>query len=491
VTHRAIGKFACAAAAACAAACSNPRPANVGTRPAAALRECAVDGVAEPARCGTIRVAESGAPGARSIDLRVIVVPARGRAPRTDPVVPLAGGPGQGAAEIAAGLARRFVSLREDRDLVFVDQRGTGASNGLHCAPARSTADLMGRLFDPVQLAACRDQLSRRADLTQYTTAAAAADYAQVFDALGYRQVNVIGASYGSRLGLELIRRIPDRIRTLTIDGVVPAASFAWPSAAASDAEAALRALVGDCKIDDNCASHFPQFEEEIDHAFAGLARQPADVEVRDPSNGSIERVRFGVSDLAYATRGVLYGDEALRLPEWFREAARGRYETFAQAYVERARRLDQQIATGVHLGVYCAEDLPFVDWPLATSSARGTRIGTYLIDQYRAACAVWPAAALPAGFREPVRSAVPTLLMSGRRDPVSPPGGAADAARTLSMSRVLVWPHGGHGTDGLAGRDCRTNIVGEFVRSADLARLPLECMTGEPALPFVTPARR
>src|SRR4029450_64581 len=130
-------------------------------------------------------------------------------------------------------------------------------------------------------------------------------------------------------------------------------------------------------------------------------------------ATGYSEPVQFGVSDLAYATRGLLYGDEALLLPQWFREAARGSYENFAQAYVERARRLDQQIATGVHLGVYCAEDLPFVNWQHATSSAQGTRIGTYLIDQYRAACAVWPSAAVPAGFRDPVRSPVPTLLMS------------------------------------------------------------------------------
>jgi pimeloyl-ACP methyl ester carboxylesterase len=199
--------------------------------------------------------------------------------------------------------------------------------------------------------------------------------------------------------------------------------------------------------------------------------------------------VRFGVTDLAYATRGLLYGDEALWLPEWFRAAAQGSYDTFAQAYVERARRLDGQIAPGVHLGVYCAEDLPFVDWSAATASAAGTRIGTYLIDQYRAACAVWPKGTLPADFREPVRSAVPTLLMSGRRDPVSPSRGASEAARTLSASRMLVWPYGGHATDGLAGGDCRMTILREFVRSADPARLPVDCMTQQPR-PFRTPAR-
>ena len=457
----------------------------------ASLRECTIDGLAEPARCGTVRVAESGATNARPIDLRVIVLPARRSPALPDPVLPLAGGPGQGAADLTVILARRFAFLREERDLVFVDQRGTGASNGLDCEPARTATDLMGRLFDPARLVACRDELSRRADLTQYTTAAAAADYPRVFDALGYRQVNVIGTWYGTRLGLELTRRFPDRIRTLTLDGVVPAASFTWPSSAAADAEAALLALVGDCKADDECARDFPEFQQDIDRAFARLVTQPADVGVRDPSTGSSERVRFGVTDLAYATRGLLYGDEALGLPQWFHDAASGSYDSFAQAYVERARRLDVQIALGVHLGIYCAEDLPFVDWLAATSSATGTRIGTYLIDQYRAACEVWPKGTVPADFREPVRSAVPTLLMSGRRDPVSPPRGASAAARTLSASRVLVWHYGGHATDGLAGRNCRPTIQREFVRSADPGRLPLDCMTQEARLPFRSPVRR
>jgi pimeloyl-ACP methyl ester carboxylesterase len=470
-------------------ACSQIQPANVASSGRVPLTECRVEGLAEPARCGTVRVAESSAANARSLDLRVIVVPALGSAPLPDPVLPLAGGPGQGAADLALLYARRLASLREERDLVLVDQRGTGASNGLRCAPASSPIELMGRLFDAATLTACRDDLSRRADLTRYTTSGAAADYERVFDGLGYRQVNVIGTSYGSRLGLELARRFPNRVRTLTIEGVVPT-WFGWPSAAAPDAEAALVALVDDCTRDRACHDAFPQFQRDVDRAFARLAKEPAHVTVRDPATGTTHRVPFGVSDLAYATRGLLYGQEALSLPEWFGEAAQGRYELFAQAYVTRARRMEEQLSLGVHLGVYCAEDVPFVDWAEATRRAAGTRIGTYLIDQYRAACEIWPRGEVPPGFREPIHSAVPTLLMSGRRDPVSPPRGADEAARTLSVSRALVWPHGGHATDGLVNPGCRTAIQREFLRTADPLRLSLACTTQEPILPFRLPAR-
>ena len=468
------------------------QPGSTGRAWPAALRECTVDAVAERVRCATVRVAESAhLPQGRQIDVRVIVLPAHTNTPALDPVLPLAGGPGQGAATLAPLFARQLAWARATRDLVLVDQRGTGQSNGLHCAAPAALHDLMGRLFDRARVTACRDELSRRADLTQYTTPAAAADYGRVIDALGYRQVNVIGTSYGSRMGLELARRFPRRIRTLTLDGVVPPSAFDWPSSGAPDAEAALDALVRDCAADAACAGAFPRFHQDIDRAFARVAERPVMTSVRDPATGTVARVPIGTTDLAYATRGILYGNAALSLPLWFRDAADGRFDAFAQAYVDRARRLDAEIAHGVHFGVYCAEDLPYVDWPRAHAAAAGTRIGAYLLDQYRAACAVWPTGVVPASYREPVRSAVPALLLSGRRDPVTPPRTAQVAARTLSRSRLLIWRHGGHAWDGLVGRECRVAIQGAFLRTADPDRVPVDCMTLDAVLPFRLPGGR
>ena len=452
---------------------------------AAALQPCVVPGLAEAADCATVRVAESpGDPRGRSIDLRVVVLRAATDTPLGDPIVPLAGGPGQGAAELTAIFTPRFNGFRDRRDLVFVDQRGTGGSNPLHCAAPKATASLMGVLFDPEGLAACRDELAARADLTKYTTSIAAADYEAVFDRLDYRQVNLIGTSYGSRLGLELTRRLPSRVRTLTIEAVVPT-SFAWPSGAAPAMQAALDALADDCAADAACAQAFPGFRQDIEVAFARVRRNPVLVTVRDPDNAAVARVRFGTTDLAYATRGLLYGNDALSLPLWFRRAAEGDFSALAQAYVNRARALDAQIARGVHLGVYCAEDAPFVDWRAAEAAAEGTRIGRYLIEQYRRACEIWPRGAIGASFREPVVSNVPTLLMTGRRDPVTPPRTAIAAARTLTRSRVVVFPRGGHGNDGLASRSCRAGILQRFIDSADPAAIDAGCASQDPSLPF------
>jgi pimeloyl-ACP methyl ester carboxylesterase len=466
------------ALSACSATGTQPMPGPPGS-----VEACDIAGVAEPARCATIRVRES-ASSERHIDLRVIVLPAQTTAPLPDPILPLVGGPGQGAADLAAALAPRFAPYRDQRDIVLVDQRGTGRSNGLRCDAPLAASELMARLFDHARLPDCRRDLERAANLARYTTSAAAADYEAVLDHLGYRQVNIVGVSYGTRLGLEIARQLPLRVRTLTIEAVVPPA-FTWPSLGAADADAALRLLIDDCAADTACRQAFPRFRQDIDVAFARVRREPAMVTVRDPATGSSELVRFGPSDLAYATRGILYGNNAMSLPLWFRSAAEGEFTALAQAYVNRARNLDAQIALGVHFGVYCAEDVPFVNWQAAETAAAGTHLGSFLLDQYRRACGVWPRAEVNASFREPVQTSAPTLVMAGRRDPVTPPRTAEEVVRTMPRSVLTVWPRGAHGTDGLASPQCRTNLMRDFLRTADPDALSLECVTRDQPLPF------
>jgi pimeloyl-ACP methyl ester carboxylesterase len=463
---------------ACAASGAEPAPSDQSPQ----LDACEV-GSAGSARCATLRVREA-ADSNRTIDLRVIVLPAQTTTPLADPILPLVGGPGQGAAELAAALAPRYAPYRDQRDIVFVDQRGTGLSNGLRCDAPVATSALMGRLFDHARLPACRDALARRADLTQYTTVLAARDYEAVLDHLGYRQVNIVGASYGSRLALEIARQLPLRVRTVTIESIVPH-DFTWPTTGAADADAALNLLIADCAADADCRQAFPRFRQDVDLAFTRVRREPAVVAVRDPATATVERVPFGQNDLAYATRGILYGNDALSLPLWFRNAAEGDFSALAQAYVNRARALDAQIASGVHFGVYCAEDVPFVNWSAAEAAADGTHLSRFLLDQYRRACDVWPRGSVDAAFREPVHSSVPTLVLAGRRDPVTPPRHAEQVIRTLPRSKLVIWPNGAHGSDGLSSANCRTGIMRDFLRTADPEALTLACVTRDQPLPF------
>lgn len=406
-----------------------------------------------------------------------MVVPARNGAASADALLLLTGGPGQGAASLARAMLARTGSMRDTRDVILIDQRGTGASNGLFCEPPASAAAIAGKIFDVERLAACRDRLSARADLTRYTTSDSAADYAIVLDTLGVRQVNVWGVSYGTRLGYELARRFPGRVRTLILEGVVPV-DFAWPTNGAPDLEAALNAVIDDCASDAACAAAYPTLRADVTAAFVRLDRDTAAVTVTDPATQTPVRVQFSSADLAYSVRGILYGAEAARLPADFRDAAGGRFEAFAQALVTRQRALDEQIADGVLFGVYCAEDLPFVDWTAAYAAAAGTRIGGYLLDEYRRGCSVWPRGSIPDAFRTPAVVTVPALLFSGRRDPVTPPRTAEDAARVLPRSRRLTWRYAGHGVDGIPALvACRTQVVSDFLDTADPARVDASCV--------------
>ena len=159
------------------------------------LAPCAIPELVAPVRCGTVRVVESGAWLGRTIPLRLVVVQASASRPVADPVLLLVGGPGQAATELVTAYAPQITALRSDRDVILIDQRGTGQETGLHCNPPASPADLMGRIFEPGRLVECRDALSQRADLTRYTTTNAASDYIKILRALRYSQVNVWGLS--------------------------------------------------------------------------------------------------------------------------------------------------------------------------------------------------------------------------------------------------------------------------------------------------------
>src|SRR4030095_13394287 len=173
------------------------------------LEACRLKGIEREARCGTLSLPENpDAPEGTKIRLRYAVVPAVARQKAPDPIFVLAGGPGQAATRAAAGILPLFRQLNATRDIVFVDQRGTGGSNALECERPPANAPL-AQSFD---LARTRARLAdclrrQRADLAQYATWIATRDVDAVRAALGAQQVNLWGGSYGTRAALEYLRQ--------------------------------------------------------------------------------------------------------------------------------------------------------------------------------------------------------------------------------------------------------------------------------------------
>ena len=423
------------------------------------------------ARCYTLHVPESYAkPAARTIPLHIVVLPAVGTDRAPDPFVFLVGGPGEAATRAAPGFAG--TPLRKRRDLVFADQRGTGGSNDLRCDFYRgeSTRGRFEDFLPAAKVPDCRRALEPPADLAQYTTAASVADLEAIRNALGYESMNVAGGSYGTRLALEYLRAHESRVRTVTLEGPVPP-RLRSPEGFGRAAQRALDGVLDECLADAACRSAFPRIKEEAAEVFERLRRGPVTVAL-DGAPRPIEMTRDHVAE---AIRYMLYSSAmAARVPQALAAAYRGDFSPVAE-FLRQWRR--DGTFDALYLSITCAEDVPFVAADAAEADDP-TFLGGYRVRQQRAACAQWPRGAAPAWRDEPVRSDVPTLIISGVLDPVTPPEFGDEVARTLPNSLHLRVPSGAHGFRGLVGTDCIEDLKVAFIESGRTAGLDTSCVS-------------
>ena len=464
------------------AACS---PGGEPAAPGLALSSCRLPGLESPALCARHEVWEDRAAArGRRIALRVAVVPAKLRAKERDPVVILAGGPGQGAVALAAQVMPLFAKLNDTRDIVFVDQRGTGESHALRCDEEQG-ADVQALVEDALPLALvakCLESLD--ADPRLYTTAIATADLEDVREALGYPALNLWGGSYGTRAALDYLRRHPQRVRSAVLDGAAPA-DMKLPFSFVADGDAALERLLAACEKEAPCARHFPRLRESIRRVRAELARKPVRARVADPLTGEAEAVTVTENVFLSGLFRPLYVPElASLLPLGIEAAARGDFSPLLAQNLEFADEIAENLALGMHLSVVCAEDVPRIT-PAELAGLAGSFFGRSLVDDFMNACGLWPRGEVPADFFEPVRSEAPVLILSGGLDPATPPRHGEAVAATLANARHLVAPNLGHGVS-LHG--CAPKLIDAFVRKASAAGLDAGCLERIPRPLFVLP---
>jgi pimeloyl-ACP methyl ester carboxylesterase len=432
---------------------------------------CTIPGAQGTARCGALRVDEDGEPGGRTLDLHFLILDALdadGAAP--DPVLFFSGGPGAatipGAPELAVGLE----SIRRTRDLLLVDLRGIGLSGGLDCDVPypRGLASRFGSLFARDHIERCRDTLAQRAALEHYTTAASVDDLEALRRWLGYPRVNLYGVSYGTRVVQVYLRRHPDAVRTAVLNGVTPVDVPGYVRSARY-LQAALDRLVAECEASPECRSAHPHFRVRLEALLDRFAASPAEVAVDGTA------VVYTRGDLGYALRGLLYG-RALDIPRLVDRAADGNMEELVRYTLERTAWIGAPGGgAGNHLSVLCAEDIaPVTDEDVARET-EGTFLGDHVIRSYREACSLWPHARLPDAHFRPVESDTPTLLLSGGRDPVTPPEGGERVARHLSRSLHVVVPDGGHGVTS----PCILAMITRLLKDGDLAGVDASCAVG------------
>lgn len=449
------------------------------------LASCRVKGLA--ARCGALEVFENREAGSgRKLSLSVVVLPALSASPQPDPVFFLAGGPGQAASDILPMVAPAMEKVRRDRDLVFVDQRGTGRSHPLECEDdeKQPLAERLRTEFQETRLDECRRTLEKKADLRFYGTAIAVDDLDDVRQALGYERINLWGGSYGTRVGLAYLRRHPQHARTAVLDGVAPM-SLLLPVEVAKDSERALTLLFEQCEQSPACAAAWPDLQARFDALLTRLEESPATTTVSDPLTGQTSEVTVTRDLFTRIVRALLYQSESTTLiPMTIARAAEGDFRPLV-GQAELVRTMSEGLAAvGMHYSVLCTEDRPFFDLEGIDALTRGTFLGRGLVDEAIRACDRWPRGEVPPSFREPVASDVPVLLLSGELDPVTPPRWADDAARTLSRSTHVVVPATGHGTLGSA---CIRKLTAQFIAAGSLEGLDTGCDAEARRPPFFT----
>ena len=432
------------------------------------------------AQCGTYEVFEDRSAGkGRKISLRIVVLPATGPNRAPDPMVYIAGGPGSSAVEDAPGIVGLFGKLRETRDLVFIDQRGTGSSHPLNCK-FYNPADLQSYLeyFYPLEdVRKCREELEPKADLKLYMTPIAMDDLDEVRAALGYPQLNIFGASYGTRAAMVYMRQHPKSVRTVSLLGVAPTNQF-MPQDFALHMDRALQGVLAECAADQACNTVFPKLRAEAKAVLERLIRGPVEVEVQHPDSGEKVKVKLSRNLAAEAIRYMLYNPvPASRVPLFLHLAAEGNFAPLAQAALDYRRNLVGTGSNGLYLSITCAEDLAWIKPGEGERMAANTFLGDYRLQQQREACALWSRGTLPSNYSELIRSTAPVLILSGEWDPVTPPSNGEAVARHFSNGLHVVVPHGAHGFGGLEGAECIVRLNTEFVEQGTIKGLDTSCV--------------
>jgi pimeloyl-ACP methyl ester carboxylesterase len=435
------------------------------------------------ARCGILAVPEDPAtPAGRKIDLFVAVVPALNRRASAAPLFLLAGGPGQAATDLYTSHAGAFARANRNHDIVLVDQRGTGKSEPLVCSYPddwRGTEESMPELRRATS--ACLAKYGDRVRF--YTTSVAVRDLDRVRIALGYPAVDLYGSSYGTRVAELYMRRHPAETHAVVLDGVTYPEQAIGPDTPL-DGERALDLIMARCGSAPDCAGAYPNLTAELRDLRRRFGPEKLPLVIADPTTGEPFSLDFNRGVFAASLRFLSYNAvEASLLPTLIHQAAIGRAAPMAAETFMMARQIRDQLASGMQNSVVCSEDVPYFH----VSGAERQRIeqtyqGADQLDALVEICKLWPKGPVDADFHEPLHSAVPTLLLSGEADPVTPPADAERVARGLTHARDLIIPGEGHGQ---VVTGCVPKLMADFLDTAEPQTLDVSCLERHHPAPF------
>ncbi|MGL1957090.1 MAG: alpha/beta hydrolase [Colwellia sp.] len=446
------------------------------------LENCHIDGIKAQVQCGSLQVPENYAqPEAEKIYINFAVLPAIDNSENKTPLMFLAGGPGQAAAELAPALRQVFNEVRKTRDLILVDQRGTGKSHPLECPDIdeQDVYQMIPEQFSDQEVKDCLAQFT--GDLAQYNSENAIRDFDAVRDVLGHQQINIYGGSYGTRAGLVYMRMFPDSLRSVILDSVgpieVPIGLFGQSSAQS------FNLLLEHCQEETSCHQAYPNLAQEFAQLKARFDKSPVTVAIPHPRLGT--KTQFVISKAKFI--GTLF-------QQLYAVPSRSLVPLIIhQAYVENYAPLAGIIATseggmGIYTGllfnITCNEDFPKITDAMFARDADNDFGGNNSQSGFKQVCPLWPQYRPSDAFYTPVTADIPTLILSGELDPVTPPSNGEYPANTLPNSNHIIVKNASHT---VAMGSCVNDIVNEFLTSIDPKNLDESCLKDIPSETFMT----
>ena len=444
------------------------------------LSPCTLPDVAQSAQCGVLAVPENpGRSAGRTLQIGIAVIPAAAKPANPDPIVVLMGGPGEGAISAASFYVRQFASLLKDRDLLLVDQRGTGRSGALTCdlyskeEPAATLRDL----FPPAAIERCVRRLRTHADLTQYSYTRFADDLEHVRRALGFGPLNLFSGSYGTRAAQVYLRAYPQSVRSAFLGSAVPL-DVPTPLAMAKTAQTALDSVFGACAADAACHSVFPNLGEEFRQALTRL--NSGAVRVSIPGRSDTVLLRGG--RVAEWIRAKLYRPNSAAILPWvIHRAYLGDWSPIVEGILSDTG--DPDFSFGLFFAITCSDDVAFLQDREVAAESQGTFLGDDRVRQQQAACKYWPKRSLPADFRNPVHSSVPALFVTGDADGGTPLWYTQRVSQGFANSVVVVARGQGH----TEWSDCIGDLYERLVLGGTVRGLDASTCEPAPRPPFKT----
>jgi pimeloyl-ACP methyl ester carboxylesterase len=435
------------------------------------------------AECSTLEVPQDyAASDGPTLALFVARIPALTANPAPDPLVLINGGPGGSAVDLYLQLRTAFEPIRRERDILLLDQRGTGRSlSGLDCELPEDF-ELVTASPEEIRATVAGCIAAFDYDPRFFTTSVAVRDLEALRESRGIERWNIYGVSYGTRVGQHYLRRHGEHVRTMILDGVVPAGLVLGPDIA-GDAEVALNAIFARCAAVAVCAERYAGLPERFAELRGRFAGDSIEVIVNDPVTGAPQSLMLDESHLQGVVRLLSYSDAtAALLPLIIDATWQGNYQPLAAQAELQIEAVAESLGFAMHNSVVCTEDAPWFPPELAGDAAL-PYLGTTVIDGLRAICESWPAGVIDEDFRQPVVSDRPVLLLSGEHDPVTPPAYAERVIEAgLGNARHIVGRAQGHG---LASVGCVPNLIRDFIASGEHAGLDAECLEREPPMPF------